>query len=316
MSMEKGDRIVQIILLVLIAAGLGMIGINLKNQASGGGPGGGPGGPWGGGAPAGESAVAVETALVERQDVSRFIRVNGDVVSDVSVDIYPDVTGQLKQLFIRPGTYVRKGEVIARVDPSSPGEVYTASDVVSTIDGTVTAVYADVGDRVSSGNSIAEVGDLQRLSVITYIPERYINYLKIGLMAEIGLEAFPGKSFQARVIQLNPVVDSTSRSLEIKLEILDPDPQIRAGMFAAMKLITQERKNVIALPLTALTSYYDESVVFVLKDEGTVERRTVQTGLASETAVEITEGLEAGEEVVVQGVSNITDGTKVQRVDS
>lgn len=313
--MAKGDRIIQIILLLLIATGLGLIGLNLRDSSSGGGPGG-PGGPWGRAPSSDESAVAVETALVDRQDVSRFIRVNGDVVSDVSVDIYPDVTGQLKELFIRPGTYVRKGEVIARVDPSSPGEVYTASDVLSTIDGTVTSVYADVGDRVSSGSSVAEVGDLQRLSVITYIPERYINYLKIGLMAEIGLESFPGKSFQARVIQLNPVVDSTSRSLEIKLEILDPDPQIRAGMFAAMKLITQERKNVIALPLTALSTYYDESVVYVLKEQGTVERRTVQTGLASETVIEITDGLDAGEEVVVQGVSNITDGTKVQRVDS
>lgn len=274
------------------------------------------GGAWGPQTPAKSSAVAVETTLTELQDVSRFIRVNGDVVSDVSVDIYPDVTGQLKELYVRPGTSVRKGQVIARVDPSSPGEVYYASDVLSTIDGTVTAVYADVGDRVGSGSSIAEIGDLQRLSVITYIPERYINYLKIGLMAEISLEAFPEKSFQARVMQLNPVVDSTSRSLEIKLEILDPDPQIRAGMFAAMKLITQERKNVIALPLTAITAYYDETVVYVLKEDATVERRSVKTGLASEEKIEIVEGLEAGEEVVVQGVNNITDGTPVQRVDS
>ena len=93
----------------------------------------------------------------------------------------------------------------------------------------MTAVNATVGDTVNTGSPVAVIGDLSNLSIITHIPERYITYIEPGLEAEVELEAFPGRVFTAAIVQLNPVVDSSSRSLEIELEITDPDPGIRAG---------------------------------------------------------------------------------------
>lgn len=324
MKGKTGDRIVQIILLLIIVGGFTGIAIMMKgNGSSASGPGGMPeGGPSAmatGTSPLegteSQSTIAVEAEWVSRQTVNQFIRVNGDMVSDVSIDIYPDVAGKLVESRIKLGNFVRKGEVIAVVDPSVPGVVYSSSPILSTITGTITAINADVGDTVSTASSIAIVGDLSKLSLITYIPERFINYLKTGLNAEVSFEAFPGIIFDARVIQLNPVVDTSSRSLEIKLEILNPEPGIRVGMFASMKLITRESKNVIAVSSGAISSYYDDSVVFVVKDDATVERRVVTLGLASDDLTEIYSGLSEKDIVVTQGISSITEGASVRVVN-
>ncbi len=328
MAKNVAERIIQIVLLLIIAAGFGGIIYTLGGSGSsaGGPPGGMPGASGGaasgmpaafGGSSSNAAAatVAVEAEVSELGDVNQFIRVNGDVVSDVSVDIYPDVSGKLIERKVQLGSYVKKGDIIAVVDPSTPGVVYSKSSVVSTISGTVTAVNATVGDTVSTGSSIAEVGDLSNLSLVTYVPERYISYLKTGLTAEVTFEAFEDRVFQARVVQLNPVVDTSSRSLEIKLEILNPDSGIRAGMFASMKLITRESTNCISVLNTALSSYYEDTVVFVLNDDDTVERRVVTTGLVSDSRTEITSGLEEGEIVITQGTSSLTDGTAVRVVN-
>ncbi|MBN1646458.1 MAG: efflux RND transporter periplasmic adaptor subunit [Spirochaetales bacterium] len=328
MNNKKGNRIIQIILLVIIACGFALIALILK---SGSGKGGGYGGAAGGGMPGGgrpqpgiareqgndsngKQATAVEAFTVIRQTVSTFIKVNADVASEVSVDIFPDAAGKVEELPAKLGQYIHKGDSVAVVNPSVPGRIYKPSPVLSTISGTITSVNANVGDKVSTASSIVVVGDLSNLTLITYIPERYLTHLKTGLNAEVGFAAFPNKVFHARVIQLNPVLDKASRSLETKLEILDPSPEIRVGMFASMRLVTQESKNTLAVPPTGITEYYGDPVVFVINENNIAERRKVKTGLVSDTLVEIVQGLKAGETIASQGISSLTDGTPVRIV--
>ena len=321
MKEKTGNRIIQILLLLIIAGGFFGIIMTLKGSGGmsgimpGGMPGGGFPGMDGSSAKQADPAVAVEGAIVTRETVSQFIQVNGDVVSDVSVDLYPDIAGKLVEQRVTVGSYVRKGDVVAVVDPSAPGEFYSTSNVLSTITGTVTAVYADIGDTVMKSSPVAEVGDLSNLSLVTYIPERYITCLKAGLNAGVTFEAFPGRVFSARVVQLNPVVDAHSRSLEIKLEIINPDSGIRAGMFASITLITRESPDCISIPVTAVSTYYSDSIVYVVKDDNSLERRVVETGLASEEKVEIISGLEEGEIIVTRGSASVTGGTVVRIVN-
>lgn len=321
----KGDRIIQIIMLAILVAGFALIALIMKPDSAGpgGGPGGRPGGPNGapsfggmGGVGGEPSLVAVEVQEAKRQDVQQFIYVNGDVISNVSVDIFSDVQGELTRLPVTLGRYVQKGELLALVDPSSPGAVYSASEIRATISGTVTAVHAHVGDKVGTSSALLTLGDLNHLSIVTYIPERYFTYMELGLKARVSMAAFPDKSFDAQVVQLNPVMDSTSRSLEIKLELLDPDPRIRAGMFASLQLVTRESRDTLAVPLTAVSRYYDEDVLFVVKDDGSVERRSITLGLASEETVEVLEGISEGERVVTQGAANLAEGSMVKIVNA
>ena len=279
MKEKNNNRIIQIILLVILVCGFAFIGLILKGKSSGG-PGGPPSGNagrsamramggWGGGGEGVEKglATAVEAFTVTRRTVSQYIKVNADVVSEISVDIFPDAAGKISRMDIKLGQYVRKGQTIAVVDPSVPGRVFKPSPVLSTISGTVTSVNTNTGDKVSTASSIAVIGDLKNLTLVTYIPERYLTHLKTGLNAEVSFSAFPDKVFHARVVQLNPVLDKASRSLETKLEILDPSPAIRVGMFASLRLVTRESKNALAVPPWSIGEYYGESVVFVIGED-------------------------------------------------
>jgi membrane fusion protein, multidrug efflux system len=345
---NKGDRLVQIILLVLIAVGVAIFPIMMKNNSSssaGGPPGmaGGPpssdssaGGPEGdaslgerpegapGEAPKESSEdssedsseeVAVEVTDVINDTVREYIKVNGDVNSASTVNVYPDIEGELVSVNVSLGDRVSRGDRVAVVDPSQPGQVYSNSDVIAPISGTVTAVYYDKGETVGTSDPVVVIGELDDLEIVTYIPERYVASVRKGLTAEVYLDAYPNETFYARITEISPVIDSESRSQEISLTFPDSDPRIIAGMFSSLKLIVKEEVDVITVPKLALTTHYDEDVVYVIGDDNKAERRNVTIGLSSSEIVQITEGLSVGERVVTRGLSNITDGAAVNVVN-
>jgi membrane fusion protein, multidrug efflux system len=158
------------------------------------------------------------------------------------------------------------------------------------------------------------IGDLSDLVILTYIPERYISSLKPGLMADIGLDAYPGEVFQARVSEINPVMDTNTRTLSVKLRLTEKDGRIRPGMFATINLITRESSDTLSVPSRAIFNYYGDDAVYVITSEGTAERRIVTRGLSTDRDVEILNGLTEGEQVITQGLSKITDGSLVRAV--
>ncbi len=323
---DKGDRIIQIVLLLLIAGGIAA-SLLIRTESAGGAvsaSGGRP--PAGAQRPAGapsasgkaasgaSDAIAVEALTLERRTISQSIKVNGDVTAETAVAIYPDTGGRLVRRSISLGDSVRKGQVIAAIDPSVPGQNYSNSPVTSTISGTVIELPYQVGATVTAQTAVATVGDLDDLVIVTYIPERYISSLKNGLMANVGFDAYPGESFEAEVYEISPVMDADTRTLSVKLRLTDRDERIRPGMFATMKLITSQSENTLAVPSIAVFNYYGDQAVYIISPGGKAERRIVETGLRSDTRIEITRGLEEGERVITQGLSKITDGSAVRAV--
>ena len=318
-STGRGDRIVQIILLALIAAGLVGIPLVLRGGGSEGTEAAGPGGSGGGfpgfqSADAEQKAAAVGITPAVLGSVREFVKVNGDVEAQSSVNIYPDTSGKLVSVEVSPGDVVRHGQTVAVVDPSLPGQVYGMSAVTATIGGTITAVNADVGETVGTSTAVITIGDLSALEVVTYVPERYVGSVSLGMEAEVVLDAYPDEVFRARVTEISPVLDITSRSQKISLAIRGADPRVKAGMFASTRIVVRQTVDAVVVPPEAVTAYYDREVVYVVAD-GVAERRDVIVGLSSADAVEIIGGLAVGETVVVRGLSGITDSSRVRVVE-
>jgi multidrug efflux pump subunit AcrA (membrane-fusion protein) len=259
-------------------------------------------------------AVAVETYEIVLRDIFKSIRVNGDVTTESSIDIYPDTSGKLANLKIKLGDKVLKNNIIAYVDPSLPGQDYSLSPVRSTIDGTVTVLPMKVGDKVTTQTSVATVGDLKTLQITSYIPERYISTLQNGLQADIVFDAYPNEKFKGVITSISPIMDINTRTLEITLTLTEHDERIRPGMFASLQLITEQRINTLVVPAQALLSYYNEKVVYIINSENMAERRTITTGLTTDESVEVLSGLTAGDIVITQGLNKLTEGTLVRSV--
>jgi membrane fusion protein, multidrug efflux system len=316
-----------IFIIVLFAAAIAAILLLPKAPTAGGAAAGGPaGGPATGGSPSGAgpaggagkrrpaSTFSVRTTVVEQGTLQDYIEANGDIVVDSTVEVNPYVAGKLVSIRLPLGSKVAQGELIAEIDPSTPGSAYALHQVYAPIAGTITSLPLSAGSKVGTTSIIAKIGvlDSSGLQVSSRIAERYVGVLKTGLRANISLEAYPGVSFPATVSRVSPVVDSTSRTKEIRLSFNRPDPRINAGMFAGIRLDTNSYANRLKVPVDAIISDSTGSHVFVALPGDTVAKRPVEIGITVDGIAEIRTGLALGDIVVVEGATVLTDGARIK----
>ena len=262
----------------------------------------------------GNTVFSVITQTVQKEVLHGYVIANGEIESQNSVNVYPDVAGKVIETNVMLGSSVKRGDIIAYVDPSAPGQYYKKSPVYAPISGSIISTPLKNGTTVSTNTTIAIVGDISNLQVTADIPERYVAVLKEGLKAEISVEAYPGVVFEATVSRVSPVVDTTSRTKEVVLHFNTRDERVNAGMFGKVKLYTQDYKDQVVMPSDALVQLNDENYAYVVKEDSTVERRKVVTGKSVDGKIQITEGISEGEKVVIQGQTSLNDGSKIRDI--
>jgi len=263
----------------------------------------------------GETAFAVNVTQAVAGQINNYLELNGDVNATTTVDILPDTSGKLSRRLVDVGTVVRKDQVIAEVDPSRPGMQFAVSPVKAPISGTITAVTAQIGSTVSPGMSIARVSRMDDLKITTQVAERFISQMKPGLRALLRFPAYPEERFTALVSEVSPVVDPQTRTIEVTLKLTEKDSRIKAGMFSELKIITETKEGIVKIPARCLVKRYGGYYVFVVKDDETVEMRKVNPGIEIDNKLEITQGLEPGEKIVIRGQTLLEDKTRVRVIE-
>lgn len=265
---------------------------------------------------AARNAAVVRVTPVAPGTIENSVVINGDVLARNQVLIFPTTAGKLVEMRIGVGDPVKRGQVAAMVDPSRPGENYSRSAVISTITGTVLQAPYSIGDTLTTQSAVFVVGDLSGLRVETFVPERFVSAIRMGLGAQVRLEAIPGEIFHAEVDEVSPVLDPASRTLRIRLRFAgNVDPRIKAGMFATVTLVTNTRANVPVLPRTAVINTYGSWIVFIVDEKNTARRREVEIGVENEELFEILGGVKIGESVVSAGQNFLSDGDPVRVVE-
>ena len=270
------------------------------------------GGGWGRGG--GGAATAVTTVVAKSSVLKDFVITNGEVETQVSVDVFPSIGGKVVQMNVSLGSSVRKGDIIAYIDPSEAGSYYVNSPVTATISGSILTSTAKVGQKVSASSVIARIGDISNLQVTAKVPERYVAYLQKGQRAEITFQAYGDEVFEASVYRISPVVDPATRTKEIILHFDKKYPQVNAGMFAKVKLFTVDYSGYPAIQQDSLTENGDEYYLYIVKEDSTVTKRKILRGKNVDGYVQILEGLEPGEVVVTEGMLTLYEGAKVRDI--
>ena len=277
------------------------------------------------------NAAAVRVTPVSTATIENSVVINGDVLARNQVSIFPAMAGKLVEVRLSIGDRVSQGEVVAMIDPSRPGEVYSQSPVVSTITGTVLQAPYFIGDTLSTQSAVYVVGDLSGLRVETNVPERFVSSIRLGLGAQITLEAIPGEIFYTEVDEVSPVLDPASRTLRIKLRFVDRSSgrnsvgetiyfsqsrgRIKAGMFATVSLVTQTRADVPVIPRGSVINTYGSWIVFTVDEDSIARRHEVELGLENEEFFEVLSGVALGDRVVSAGQNFLTDGDPVRVLD-
>lgn len=279
-----------------------------------------PAGVGGRGGRGGNSAVvSVRTMTAEITTLHGYVNTNGEVESQNSVSVYPDMGGKVISTSVMLGSSVKKNDIIAYVDPSEPGTNYRSSPVYAPISGSVISTPLKNGKKVTTSTAIAIIGDINNLQVTANVPERYVAVLKKGLKAEVSVEAYPGVIFEATVSRVSPVVDATTRTKEVILTFDRHDERINAGMFAKVKLYTEDYSGAVVMPSDALVQNGDDFFAYIVNSSGdseTVSKVKVEKGKTVDGYVQILSGVKAGDKVVIQGMTSLGDGSKILDISS
>ncbi len=262
-------------------------------------------------------AVNVQIEKASRAEFTKKVNFNGELSrNESSKNISSDVSGTVVKVLVRRGDYVSRGDVVAQVDPSSPGSQYKVRDIVANVPGTVLSVDAYVGQKVNSGSTLVSVGNPSTLVLKMSIPEKYLSSVNVGSKAFFTTAAWPEKEYSAVATYVGTSVSTSSRTIEYEFAIEDSDSRLLEGMYVKADVVVYENDSAITVPTTALTTYLENDVLYVARKDGdryTAKRVYVTKGVADESRTEILSGLSAGDLVIVAG--SVIDGSLVNIVN-
>ncbi|MEP7276983.1 MAG: efflux RND transporter periplasmic adaptor subunit [Betaproteobacteria bacterium] len=167
-----------------------------------------------------------------------------------------------------------------------------------------------VGDYVKEGADVVNLESIDPLKVDFRVPEIYMRQVRVGQSLQVQLDALPGKTFEGKVLALNPLVDTAGRSIVIRALVRNQDTSLRPGMFARVRLITQNDQNALVIPEQAIVPQGDEQFVYRVVD-GRAVRAKVEVGQRRDGMVQVVRGLDASDVVVTAGQLKIRDGVLV-----
>jgi membrane fusion protein, copper/silver efflux system len=187
------------------------------------------------------------------------------------------------------------------------GAVKTQFDIYAQSSGVVTARNVSMGDFVNRGTSLFEVVDLSQVWVIFDAYESDLGGIKRGDEVTFTVSAYPGKNFKAQVAFIDPSINSATRTLAIRAEAPNPGFELKPEMFVSGVIKGKGNTGIqgLIVPKTAILWTGKRSILYVkkgTKDAPAFEMREVTLGNSSGAHYLVLEGVEEGEEVVVNGV--------------
>jgi len=170
------------------------------------------------------------------------------------------------------------------------------------------------GAFLRAGQEITDLAKIQRLRVTFAVPERILAAMRRGAPITVETTAFPEVVLRGSIDVIAPQLDPVTRNAAIVAKVENPDELLRPGMSATISVILQERDGAFTVPSEAVFVEGGQAFVYVVRPDSVATRTPVSLGTRLPDAVEITEGLGGGEQIVRAGHQKLYEGAKVMPV--
>ena len=186
------------------------------------------------------------------------------------------------------------------------------ANILSPLSGVVIRRHVQAGAFSKAGIAILTVADTSTLLAKAVVGEAQITELALGKSVNVKVDALKGQEFKGTITRLSPAASVPTRTFTAEVSVPNPDGQIKVGMFANAEVVGQERKNVLAVPESALVMREDQKTVFVVTEENRVVQKVLKLGDAAGGWVEVLSGLKEGERIVIAGQHKLKDGASIR----
>lgn len=251
--------------------------------------------------------------------IQSFISTTGIVQPQNRLEIKPPIAGRIEEVIVKEGDKVKTGQVMARMSSTeraalldaahSQGEeainywkdVYKATPLIAPLDGEVIVRAVEPGQTVTSNDALIVLSD--RLIVEAQVDETDIGRVKVGQLADIGLDAYPEVKVKGAVDHISYESEIINNVTIYKVDILpEKVPEVfRSGMSANINIVEKGRENALLIPLNAVIEEKNDKFVMIKKHRGaSPEKVKVVLGISDDSNVEVLSGVNPGDRIIIK----------------
>ncbi|MFO7614265.1 MAG: efflux RND transporter periplasmic adaptor subunit [Bacteroidales bacterium] len=310
--------------------------------------------------------VLIEVIELTYRPFKHFIRVSGTAEAVSEAFISPEVSGQLRDIYVKEGDLVEKGQLLARlnneVTQSSIAEVQSALDLATTlfekqqrlwdkgigseveylnarnnkesleqklvtlkaqldmgiirspVSGVVDKIYHKKGELAMPGFQLMQIIDLEEIYINADVAERYLAQVKEGETVGLEFPVYPDLTMEASIYRKGNVINPNNRTFTVQVKLKNPDRMLKPNILSVLHINDFSADSALVIPSGLIkqdiTGYY----VYIVRDhngKNIVSKTYIEPGKSYQGETMVTHGLEAGQQVVVQGYNQVADGTEV-----
>jgi RND family efflux transporter MFP subunit len=189
--------------------------------------------------------------------------------------------------------------------------------IIAPFTGVVTKRYADTGTLIQAGQDnntntlpVVQVAESDLLRLRMPVPESDVPYIQVGGAVQVKVNA-TGHTFTGKIIRFSRALDTNTRTMLTEVDVPNHDLSLNPGMYAETTIQLQQKNDALILPAQAVVQSGDQSYVLVVDATNHVEKRNVTLGIQTSNRVEITSGLQAGDNVIASGQTGYQPGEVV-----
>ena len=189
--------------------------------------------------------------------------------------------------------------------------------IIAPFTGVVTKRYADTGSLIQAGQDnntqtlpVVQVAESDLLRLRMPVPESDVPYIQVGGDVQVKVNA-TGHTFTGKIIRFSRALDTNTRTMLTEVDVPNRDLSLNPGMYAETTIQLQQKNDALILPAQAVVQNGDQSYVLVVDATNHVEKRNVTLGIQTSNRVEITSGLQAGDNVIASGQTGYQPGEVV-----
>src|SRR5262245_56251380 len=182
--------------------------------------------------------------------------------------------------------------------------------ITSPVNGFVARRAADPGAFVSQNAPIVDVVDITRVRLVANIIEKDLKQIGVGDMARVEVDAFPGENFMGRIARVSPVLDPSTRTAPIEVEISNDQYRLKPGVYARVGIVTESHANALVVPAKSVVDANGTRGVY-LSVNNVAQFHPVKIGIEGNERTEILDGVSEGDRVVTTGAAGLRNGDPI-----
>jgi membrane fusion protein (multidrug efflux system) len=187
----------------------------------------------------------------------------------------------------------------------------------SPIDGILDQLSIDPGEYISPGRTVMKIVNIDKVKVELPVPEKDILYFEPDQDVKITFDTTAGETreFQGLIEFVSMTADNTTRTYLTKVLVENPEHVLRPGMIVRAHLVRRQMDDAIAVPFFTIIDHEKSKAVFVVDDQSTARIKLIDYGIFQRGIVEVRDGLDVGERLIIVGQRKLVDGEKVDVTD-